>query len=116
MEAIKSRDNYTLKPTPGNPRSIGRWGRMYLSYLQDSHPDRYNSEVQSEGFWDCLTDLNEEASNRLQMIIQQMKKAEGVTEELKRKDAMAWVGRMNSIKARAEEIIIHELIYTEEEK
>ena len=116
MEAIKNGDNYTLKLTPGNPRSIGRWGRMYLNYLQDSHPDRYNSEVRSEGFWNSLADLNEETTNRLQLIIQQMKKAESVTEALKRKDAMAWVGRMNSIKARAEEIVIHELIYTEEEK
>ena len=89
---------------------------MYLNYLKDSHTDRYRCEVLSEGFWVSLADLNEETTIRLQLIIQQMKKAEGVTEELKRKDAMAWVGRMNSIKARAEEIIIHELIYTEEEK
>lgn len=116
MEAIKSGDNYTRKPTPDNPRSIGRWGRMYLNYLQDSHSDRYNSEVRSEGFWNRLADLNEEASNRLQLIIHQMKTAEGITEDLKRKNAMAWVWRMNSIKARAEEIVIHELIYTEEEK
>ncbi len=115
MEVIKSGDNYTLKPTPCNSRSIGRWGRMYLNYLQDSHSDRYNSEVRSEGFWDRLAALNEDAEKRLQLIIHQMKTEEGVTEDLKRKDAMAWVGSMNSIKVRAEEIIMHELIFTEEE-
>ncbi len=116
MESIKNGGNYTPNPAPGNSRPIGRWGQMHLNYLRDIHPDLYNSEVLSEGFWDRLADLNEAAENRLQLIIHQMKTAESVTEELKRKDSMAWVGRMNSIKARAEEIIMHKLIYTEEEQ
>ena len=67
MESIKSGGNYTLKPTLGNPRSIGRWGRMYLNYLQDSHPDRYNIEVLSDNFWDYLADLNEETASRFHL-------------------------------------------------
>ncbi|MGN0292390.1 MAG: TnpV protein, partial [Lachnospiraceae bacterium] len=59
-------------------------------------------------------DLNEQAQDRLERMIDQMKIAEGVTEELKAADPMAWVGAMNSIRNRAEEIILQELIYGED--
>ena len=61
-----------------------------------------------------LADLNEQAQNRLDCIITQMKDAEGITEELKSQDQMAWVKAMNSIRNRAEEIILRELIYKED--
>ena len=55
--------------------------------------------------------MNEQAQNRLELIIEQMKTAEGVTEEMKAADQLAWVGAMNSIRNRAEEIILAEIIY-----
>ena len=58
-----------------------------------------------------LLDLNEQAQNRLDYIIIQMKEAEGVTEELKARDQKAWVRAMNSIRNRAEEIVRAEIIY-----
>ena len=61
--------------------------------------------------WTYLADLNEQAQERLDRIMQQMKEAEGITEKLKAADPMAWVQRMNSIRNRAEEIIREELIY-----
>ncbi len=61
-----------------------------------------------------LADLNEQAQERLFLIVEQMKAAEGVTEELKAANQMAWVGAMNSIRNRAEEIILRELIYGED--
>ena len=60
--------------------------------------------------WTYLADLNEQAQERLSLIIEQMKASEGVTEELKVGDQMAWVRAMNSICSRAEEIVIHELV------
>ena len=60
-----------------------------------------------------MTDLNEQAQSRLELIIEQMKAAEGVTEHLKQHDQMAWVEAMNSIRNRAEEIILREMIYEE---
>jgi hypothetical protein len=54
--------------------------------------------------------LNEQAEERLSLIVEQMKVSEGVTEELKAGDQMAWVRAMNSIRNRAEEIVIHELV------
>ena len=64
--------------------------------------------------WTYLADLNEQAQNRLEVIIEQMKATEGATEALKAADQMAWVGAMNSIRNRAEEIVIAELLYEED--
>jgi hypothetical protein len=64
--------------------------------------------------WTYLADLNEQAQERLDTIMEQMKAAEGVTEAMKASDQMAWVGAMNSIRNRAEEIILSELIYGED--
>ena len=96
---------------PKESRSIGRWGRMHRDYLREHKPIRYNSLVLSGELWTYLADLNEQAQEQLDRIIQQMKTAEGVTEALKAADPTAWVQRMNSIRNRAEEIIREELIY-----
>ena len=95
-------------------RSIGKWGRMHRDYLEQNHPIRFDDLVLSGQLWTYLADLNEQAQERLSLIIEQMKKAEGVTEELKASDQMAWIGAMNSIRNRAEEIILRELIYEED--
>ena len=96
---------------PEESRPIGRWGRMHSEYLQEYCPDRYNELLLSGKLWTYLADLNEQAQNRLDYIIVQMKEAEGITEELKARDQMAWVRAMNSIRNRAEEIIRSEIIY-----
>lgn len=100
---------------PEARRPIGKWGRIHRSYLKDYHPIQYNNLVLSGQLWTYLADLNEQAMNRLSLIITQMKASEGVTEELKAADQMAWVGAMNNIRNRAEEIILRELIYVEDE-
>lgn len=97
---------------PEETRPIGRWGRMYREYLKEHHPFRFNDLVLSGQLWTYLADLNEQAQERLSLIIEQMKASEGVTEELKAADQMAWVGAMNSIRNRAEEIILREMIYS----
>ena len=96
-------------------RPIGRWGRMHREYLKEHRPIRFNDLVLSGQLWTYLADLNEQAQNRLDCIIAQMKKTEGITEELKARDQLAWVGAMNSIRNRAEEIVRHELIYDAKE-
>ena len=73
--------------------------------------DNRNDLILSGKLWTYLADLNEQAQNRLDCIIAQMKEAEGITEELKAADQMAWVRAMNSIRNRAEEIIRSEMIY-----
>ena len=95
-------------------RSIGKWGRMYRDYLKEYHPIRFNDLILSGQLWTYLADLNEQVQEHLPLIVEQMKVSEGVTEELKAADQMAWVGAMNSIRNRAEEIILREMIYGED--
>ena len=95
-------------------RPIGKWGRMHWDYLKEYRPLCYNELILSGQLWTYLVVLNEQAQNRLEVIIDQMKASEGVTEELKAADQMAWVGAMNSIRNRAEEIILREMIYGED--
>ena len=94
---------------PQENRSIGKYGRMHRDYLQENNPIRFDGKL-----WTYLADLNEQAQNRLQLIIRQMKEAESVDDELKESNQMAWVQAMNSIHKRAEEIVLHELVYGED--
>ena len=96
---------------PEENRPIGRYGRLHREYLKQEHPARYSSLILTGTLWIYLADLNEQAEERLNLIIEQMKAAEGVTEELKARNQLEWVGRMNNIRNRAEEIINSELIY-----
>ena len=99
---------------PQESRPIGRWGRMRREYLREHKPIQYNCLLLSGELWTYLADLNEQAQNRLERMIDQMKTTEGITETLKASDPMAWVGAMNNIRNRAEEIILQELIYGED--
>ena len=99
---------------PEENRPIGRWGKMHRDYLEQHHPILFNDLVLSGQLWIYLADLNEQAQERLYLIIDQMKVSEGITDELKAANQMAWVGAMNSIRNRSEEIILRELIYGED--
>ena len=96
---------------PNEERPIGKYGRMYLEYLKEHSPMRFNDLVLEGQLWASLADLNEQAQERLSLIVEQMKAAEGVTEDLKAGDQMAWAGVMNSIHNRAEEIVLEEIVY-----
>ena len=112
IEYIRCGDYYIpdLK-LPEENRLIGKWGRMHRDYLKEHRPVLYNDLILSCKLWTYLAGLNQQAQERLETIIGQMTTAEGITEDLKAADQMAWVQRMNSIRARAEEIIREELIY-----
>ena len=95
---------------PNEKRSIGKYGRMHREYLKEYNPMMFNDLVLTGQLWTYLADLNEQAQNRLQLIIRQMQETEKVTDELKEQNQMAWVQAMNSIYSRAEEIVIRELV------
>ena len=84
----------------------------HREYLREVHPARLNTLILTGELWTYLADLNEQAQERLDTIMEQMKTAEGVTEELKRTHQMEWVQRCNNIHNRAEEIVLHEMIYS----
>ena len=99
---------------PQENRSIGKYGRMHRDYLQEHNSIRFDDLVLEGKLWTYLADINEQAQNRLQLIIKQMQEAESVNDELKEDNQMAWVQAMNSIHNRAEEIVLHELVYGED--
>lgn len=93
-------------------RPIGIWGAMRRDYLKKHRQNVYYQLLLSGKLNDHLADIEEQAQDMIWMLPKQMAKAEGITEELKRKDQMAWVGAMNSLQARVREIINKELIFS----
>lgn len=96
---------------PEEERPIGKYGRMHRKYLRENKPMLFNDLVLSCQLWTYLADINEQAQDRLQVIISQMQKAESVTEKMKKSNQWEWIQRMGSIHNRAEEIVLNELIY-----
>ncbi len=92
-------------------RPIGKWGRMHREYLKEHRPGLYSHLILSGKLYRHLAELNDQAQARLEVIIRQMQRSEGVDEKMKAQDQLLWVGRMNSIRERAEEIILAELIF-----
>ena len=101
--------NLVLDPQPEG--EIGIWGWRRKRYLKEHKKGVYNAMLLKGTLTQHLIDTNEAALDLMDNLIKQMAAAEGVTEELKRKDQMAWVGRMNNIRNRAEEIVRNEYIY-----
>lgn len=89
----------------------GKYASLRLRYLQNYKEIEYINLLTSQTLNKHLATVQKEASERVLMLVEQMKKAQGITEELKAKDMMAWVGRMNEIHHSAEEIVFNELIY-----
>ena len=113
LEYVLHGDHYLPElEIPEEHRPIGRWGRLHRDYLREEHPALLSDLTLSGTLWTYLADINEQAQARLLFITAQMQEAEGVDENLKRRDQMEWLRRMNSIRSRAEEIVLHELILT----
>lgn len=90
---------------------IGIWGQWHLQYIKKHRKALYTS-LQSSGMLNSyLADIDQEAQERLDTIIQQITQAQGITEGLKAGDQMEWVGIMNNIQASAMEIVNQEIIY-----
>lgn len=100
-----------LAAPESDSKPIGKWGRMHRDYLKEHKPGMYTQLILSGKLYQTLAELNEQAQARLEVIIRQMQRSEGVDERMKAQDQMLWVGRMNSIRNRAEEIILAELIF-----
>ena len=96
-----------------NPQSqpLGKYGRMRQAYLREHRPILWNQMILSETLFPHLREIDKTANRRLEQMMPELMKSAGVTEELKARDQMKWVGLMNSLKAQAEEIILSELVY-----
>ena len=92
---------------------IGKYGRMRRVYLKDHRPALYSILLLTEKLFPHLAEIDAACKNRLDIIETAMMRQEGETEALKSTDQMEGVRRMNSIHSRAEEIVLHELVYAE---
>ena len=102
--------NLTISPEEANIR-LGKWGMLHKDYLV-KHKKVVFTTLFAEGkLWQYLADIDSQAQKMFDTLIEQMKVTEGVTEQLKEKDQMEWVRRMNNIRNRATEIIKTDLIF-----
>lgn len=97
---------------PEEHRPIGRWGRMHRDYLKVHRSVVFNQLVLSSNLWTYLADINEQAQQRMEVLVKQMMAREGIAEELKEENPMEWIQRASNIRSRIDEIIQTELIYT----
>ena len=91
---------------------IGKYGRMRRAYLKEYRPALYSTLLLTEKLFPHLAETDAACKTRLDIIETALMRREGVTEALKAADQMEWVRRRNSIHSRAEEIVLHELVYT----
>lgn len=90
---------------------IGIYGWMRQRFLEEHHPGVYNRMLLFGELWKHLAEIDAACHERMGFLIPAMAKQEGVTEALKATYQMEWVGHMNNIRNRAEEIVLHELVY-----
>ena len=93
------------------PSRYGKYGQMRLRYLQEHHPLTYEKLLFEGKLTAHLNEIDDTANTRMELLTRQMQEQQGITEELKARDQMAWVGAMNNIRAAAEEMIMTELVY-----
>ena len=101
--------NLTIDKSEQQP--IGKYGRMRKRYLKEYRPVLYTNLLTTGKLDQHLAEIDEACEERMDLLIRQMAKQESVTESLKASDQMEWVRRMNSIRSRAEEIILQELVF-----
>ena len=91
--------------------TYGHFGRMRLKYLKEQRRTIYINLKTSGQLTHHLNEIDREANEMLRLLIEQMAQAQGITEQLKAKDQMAWVGAMNNIRSVVEKTILNQLLY-----
>ena len=90
---------------------VGIWGQRHYQYLKENKPTTLNVMRMNGTLKSYLQSIDEQADEMVFQMVKQLAKQEGVTEELKRRDQMAWVGAMNNIRDRVNEIVLNEVIF-----
>lgn len=102
--------NLTLPSKEANIH-LGKWGMLHKDYLQKHKPVVFATLLAQGKLWQYLADIDTQAQQMFDMLVEQMKELEGVTEQLKENNQMLWVQMMNSIQNRANEIVCKDLIF-----
>ena len=101
-----------LLPPEEDVPAYGKFGRMRCSYLKEHREGIYTGLLLSGKLNAHLNEIDAAANAQMELMIKQMAAAQDITEELKARDQMAWVGAMENVRGAAEEIILNELIYS----
>ena len=99
---------------PERNYEIGKYGCMRHRYLKEHRKIQYTTMILDGTLYDHLEEIDRICKERMETMVATMKKQQGITEELKAADQLAWVGAMNNIRNAAEEIILRELVYEED--
>ena len=102
--------NLILPPEEGNI-TLDKWGMLHKDYLMEHKKVVFASLFAESKLWQYLADVDAQAKQMFDTLVEQMKDAEGVTEQLKEENQMEWVCRVQNIEARAREIVTTELIF-----
>ena len=105
-------DYYVIAGEEDEKLLVGIWGQRHLRWLKQNRRVTYTNLLTSGKLYDYLREIDAQASGQLDLMIRQMARAEGATEQLKAENPLEWVRRMNTIRNQAEEIISSELIYS----
>ena len=100
-----------LEPPDTEHYHLGKYGHLRQTYLREHRPVLYNTMLLNGTLNRHLTETDQICNKRMERIVAQMVEREGVTEALKASAQLEWVGRMNNIRSRAEEIVLAEVVY-----
>lgn len=103
--------NLKLPPEEAKVR-LGRWGIMHKSYLEKHNRVFFNVLLTQGKLYQHCADVEKQANDMYDIIVEQLKESEGVTEKLKEDNQWEWIQKINNIQQRAKEIVCNELIYT----
>lgn len=112
MEYVLVDDNYLPALKLPRTRPIGRWGMLHKAYLKLRKPGYYQSLLLSGKLDAVLADVEEQAAERYEILIEQMSQRESISEKLKEENQVEWVHRMSNLENRAAKIVKEELIYS----
>ena len=100
-----------LKLPEEEQQPFGIWGQRHRRYLKEHHKAAYAELLTNGKLNSYLADIDQEAEKMFSRLVSQMAETEGITEKLKADDMISWVGRMNSVRSRATELVNTEIIY-----
>lgn len=91
--------------------SFGRYGRLRLKYLKNHRRVLYINLLTAGELAQHLSEVDQQAQEMLELLVRQMAQEQGITEQMKAEDQMAWVGAMNNVRSAAEEVVMREVVF-----
>jgi len=115
IEYVRNGDYYipNLK-APEGTYNIGKYGRLHSIFIKENRPAFYSMKMLNGTWLTYLEEFDTSAKEMVDKLIKDMAVKQGITEGLKSKDQMAWVGAMNNIRHSAEEFVLRDFVYSKE--